>query len=126
MKYSFSGRAALVTGAGSGIGEAIARLLASNGLSVVVSDVSADNAQRVTSLINAEGGHADILAVPDLESGNMLAKQLEYLGGATGSGLVLGARVPIALTSRADARDTRLASCAVAVLLAHHYQKAPL
>ena len=58
MKYSFSGRVALVTGAGSGIGEAIARLLASNGLSVVVSDVSADNAQRVTSLINAEGGHA--------------------------------------------------------------------
>ena len=54
MKYSFSGRAALVTGAGSGIGEAIARLLASNGLSVVVSDVSADNAQRVTSLISTE------------------------------------------------------------------------
>ncbi len=58
MKYSFSGRVALVTGAGSGIGEAIARLLASNGLNIVVSDVSADNAQRVTSLINAEGGHA--------------------------------------------------------------------
>ena len=58
MQYSFSGRVALVTGAGSGIGEAIARLLASNGLNVVVSDVSADNAQRVTSLINAEGGHA--------------------------------------------------------------------
>lgn len=55
MQYSFSGRVALVTGAGSGIGEAIARLLASNGLNVVVSDVSADNAQRVTSLINAEG-----------------------------------------------------------------------
>lgn len=58
MQYSFSGRVALVTGAGSGIGESIARLLASNGLNVVVSDVSADNAQRVTSLINAEGGHA--------------------------------------------------------------------
>ena len=50
MQYSFSGRVALVTGAGSGIGEAIARLLASNGLNVVVSDVSADNAQRVTRL----------------------------------------------------------------------------
>ena len=58
MKYSFSGRAALVTGAGSGIGEAIARLLASNGLSVVVSDVSADNAQRVAKLISADGGQA--------------------------------------------------------------------
>ena len=58
MKYSFSGRVALVTGAGSGIGEAIARLLASNGLSVVVSDVSADNAERVAKLINTDGGQA--------------------------------------------------------------------
>ena len=58
MQYSFSGRVALITGAGSGIGEAIARLLARNGLNVVVSDVSADNAQRVTSLINVEGGQA--------------------------------------------------------------------
>jgi phosphate acetyltransferase/phosphate butyryltransferase len=64
--------------------------------------------------------------VPDLESGNMLAKQLEYLGDAASAGIVLGARVPIVLTSRADSRETRLASCAMAVLLAHHYQGAPL
>ena len=55
-------------------------------------------------------GDADILAVPDLESGNMLAKQLEYFAGASGAGLVLGARIPIALTSRADGPKTRVAS----------------
>jgi phosphate acetyltransferase/phosphate butyryltransferase len=71
-------------------------------------------------------GRADILVVPDLESGNMLAKQLEYLGEATTAGIVLGARVPIVLTSRADSRETRLASCAIAVLLAHHYKGAPI
>jgi NAD(P)-dependent dehydrogenase (short-subunit alcohol dehydrogenase family) len=58
MHYSFYGRVALVTGAGSGIGEAIARLLARNGLSVVVSDVSARNAERVVGLIRSAGGHA--------------------------------------------------------------------
>jgi phosphate acetyltransferase len=57
-----------------------------------------------------------VLVVPDLESGNMLAKQLEYLGGADLAGVVLGARVPIVLTSRADSAQARLASCAVAVL----------
>ena len=56
--------------------------------------------------------------VPDLESGNMLAKQLSFLAGADAAGVVLGARVPIILTSRADGERTRLASCAVAVLLA--------
>jgi phosphate butyryltransferase len=56
--------------------------------------------------------------VPDLESGNMLAKQLCYLAGADAAGVVMGARVPIVLTSRADSARTRLASCAVAVLLA--------
>ena len=56
----------------------------------------------------------------------MLAKQLEYLGEATTAGIVLGARVPIVLTSRADSRETRLASCAIAVLLAHHYKGAPI
>jgi len=55
--------------------------------------------------------------VPDLESGNMLAKQLEYLGGAASAGIVLGARVPIVLTSRADSRASRIASCAIALLL---------
>ena len=83
-------------------------------------------AARTKGIVSEVAGRADILVVPDLESGNMLAKQLEYLGDAASAGIVLGARVPIVLTSRADARDTRLASCAVAVLLAHHYQKAPL
>lgn len=69
-------------------------------------------------------GQADILVVPDLESGNMLAKQLEYLGGAQLAGIVLGARVPVILTSRADSAETRLTSCAVAVLL--HYDTHPL
>jgi phosphate acetyltransferase len=61
--------------------------------------------------------------VSDLESGNMLAKQLEYLGGAQLAGIVLGARVPTILTSRADSAETRLTSCAVAVLL--HYATHP-
>jgi phosphate acetyltransferase len=64
-------------------------------------------------------GQADILVVPDLEAGNMLAKQLSYLAGAEGAGIVLGARVPIVLTSRADSVRTRLASTAVMVLVAH-------
>ena len=62
-------------------------------------------------------GRADVLVVPDLESGNMLAKQLEYLAEAELAGVVLGARVPIILTSRADTPKTRLASAAVAALL---------
>ncbi len=65
-------------------------------------------------------GQADILMVPDLESGNMLAKQLEYLAGATGSGIVLGARVPIALTSRADGPNARVASALLALLIVQH------
>jgi phosphate acetyltransferase len=65
-------------------------------------------------------GDADILVVPDLESGNMLAKQLEYLAGAIASGIVLGARVPIALTSRADGAPARVASALLAKLIAHH------
>ncbi len=64
-------------------------------------------------------GQADILLVPDLEAGNMLAKQLAYLAGAEGAGIVLGARVPIVLTSRADSVRTRLASTAVLALVAH-------
>lgn len=63
-------------------------------------------------------GQADILVVPDLEAGNMLAKQLTFLGQADAAGVVLGAQVPIILTSRADSQRTRLASCAVAVLMA--------
>ena len=68
-------------------------------------------------------GDADILAVPDLESGNMLAKQLEYFAGASGAGLVLGARIPIALTSRADGPKTRVALALLALLVAHSQLK---
>jgi phosphate acetyltransferase len=63
-------------------------------------------------------GRANVLVVPDLEAGNMLAKSLSFLAGADAAGIVLGARVPIILTSRADSVTTRLASCAVAVLVA--------
>ncbi|MGI4859111.1 MAG: bifunctional enoyl-CoA hydratase/phosphate acetyltransferase [Janthinobacterium lividum] len=78
-------------------------------------------AARVKGIVSSVAGRADILVVPDLESGNMLAKQLEYLGGAKSAGIVLGARVPIILTSRADSREARVASAAVAVLIAHHH-----
>lgn len=70
-------------------------------------------------------GVADILVVPDLESGNMLAKQLEYLAEAEAAGIVLGARVPIILTSRSDSAKSRLASSAIAVLVAHGRRHAP-
>ncbi|MGO9122501.1 MAG: bifunctional enoyl-CoA hydratase/phosphate acetyltransferase, partial [Desulfomonilaceae bacterium] len=68
-------------------------------------------------------GEADILLAPDLEAGNMLAKQLAYLGRADSAGIVLGARVPIILTSRADSAEGRLASCAVAVAFAHRLRE---
>ena len=80
-------------------------------------------AATIKNLVSPVTGQADILVVPDLESGNMLAKQLEYLGGAQLAGIVLGARVPTILTSRADSAETRLVSCAVAVLL--HYAEHP-
>jgi phosphate acetyltransferase len=78
------------------------------------------HAAHIKNIVSDVAGDADILAVPDLESGNMLAKQLEYLAGATGAGLVLGACVPIALTSRADGPATRVASALLALLAAHH------
>ncbi len=65
-------------------------------------------------------GEADILVAPDLEAGNMIAKQLMYLAGADSAGLVLGARVPIMLTSRADGTLSRLVSAALAQLMVHH------
>jgi phosphate acetyltransferase len=82
------------------------------------------NAAKIKHLNSPVTGQADILIVPDLESGNMLAKQLEYLGGAQLAGIVLGARVPVILTSRADSAETRLTSCAVACLL--HYATHPV
>jgi phosphate acetyltransferase/phosphate butyryltransferase len=82
-------------------------------------------AARIKGIDSKVAGQADILLVPDLESGNMLAKQLEYLDHAGMAGVVLGARVPIVLTSRADQAPARVASCALAVLLAHHYRSSP-
>ena len=71
-------------------------------------------------IVSAVAGRADILVAPDLDAGNMLAKQLEYLAGADIAGVVLGARIPIILTSRADSAHSRLASCAVAALIEQH------
>lgn len=82
-------------------------------------------AARTKGITSPVAGQADILLVPDLESGNMLAKQLMYLGGASSAGIVLGAKIPIVLTSRADSRESRIASCAIALLLAHHYRQTP-
>jgi phosphate acetyltransferase len=78
------------------------------------------HAASIKNIASDVAGDADILVVPDLESGNMLGKQLQYLGGATSSGIVLGARVPIALTSRADGPTARIASALLAKLVAHH------
>jgi phosphate butyryltransferase len=75
-------------------------------------------AAREKGIVSPVAGLADILLMPNLEAANMVAKQLTFLSGAQAAGVVLGARVPIILTSRADSRHTRLASCAVAVLLA--------
>ena len=82
-------------------------------------------AARIKGIVSEVAGQADILVVPDLESGNMLAKQLIFMGGAASAGIVLGAKVPVILTSRADSRDTRIASCAIALMLAHHYRLSP-
>ena len=76
-------------------------------------------AARIKGIKSRVAGQAQILVVPDLESGNMLAKNLSFLSHADAAGIVLGARVPIILTSRADNVRTRLASCAVAMLFAH-------
>jgi phosphotransacetylase len=80
-------------------------------------------AARTKGIVSAVAGQADILVVPDLESGNMLAKQLEYLAGAQAAGIVLGARVPIILTSRADSPLVHKASCALALLMAQSKRK---
>jgi phosphotransacetylase len=78
-----------------------------------------EEAARIKNIVSPVAGRADILLVPDLEAGNMLAKQLMYLAGADSAGIVLGTRVPIVLTSRADSVRTRLASTAVMALVAH-------
>jgi phosphate acetyltransferase len=75
-------------------------------------------AAKIKNIDSPVAGRANVLMVPDLEAGNMLAKSLSFLAGADAAGIVLGARVPIILTSRADSMITRLASCAVAALVA--------
>jgi phosphate acetyltransferase len=82
-------------------------------------------AARIKGIRSEVAGHAQILLVPDLEAGNMLAKNLTFLLKADAAGIVLGARVPIILTSRADSVRTRMASCAVAVLYAHALRTKP-
>ena len=76
-------------------------------------------AARIKKIDSPVAGRANVLVVPDLEAGNMLAKSLTFLAGADAAGIVLGAKVPIILTSRADSLTARLASCAVAALVAH-------
>ncbi|MCP5080981.1 MAG: bifunctional enoyl-CoA hydratase/phosphate acetyltransferase [Alphaproteobacteria bacterium] len=82
-----------------------------------------EKAAKTKNIISDVAGDADILVAPDLEAGNMIAKQLIYLADAESAGIVLGARVPIILTSRADGTLSRLASCALAQLFIHHRSK---
>jgi phosphate acetyltransferase len=81
-------------------------------------------AAEIKKINSPVAGRANVLIVPDLEAGNMLAKSLTFLAGADAAGIVLGAKVPIILTSRADSITTRLASCAVASLVAHARREA--
>lgn len=81
-----------------------------------------EESARIKGIDSLVSGHADILMVPDLEAGNMLVKQLEYLAGASTCGVVIGARVPIALTSRSDNVASRVASAALVKLLASEYK----
>ena len=85
---------------------------------------SAPRRREIKGIKSPVAGQAQILVVPDLEAGNMLAKNLSFLSKADAAGIVLGARVPVILTSRADNVRTRLASCAVASLLAHSRRSA--
>jgi phosphate acetyltransferase len=75
-------------------------------------------AAKIKKIDSPVAGRADVLVVPDLEAGNMLAKSLTFMADADAAGIVVGARVPIVLTSRADSVTARLASCAVAALVA--------
>ncbi|HVY50199.1 phosphate acetyltransferase [Hypericibacter adhaerens] len=77
-----------------------------------------EEAAAIKQIASPVAGKANVLVVPDLEAGNMLAKSLSFLAGADAAGIVMGARVPVILTSRADSVLTRLASCAVASLVA--------
>ena len=79
---------------------------------------------KIKQINSPVAGRANVLVVPDLEAGNMLAKSLSFLANADAAGVVLGARVPIILTSRADSVMTRLASCAVIALVARARREA--
>jgi len=79
-------------------------------------DIQAARTKGITSMV---AGHAEVLIVPNLESGNMLAKELTFIAHAEAAGLVVGAEVPVMLTSRADDVRARLASCALALLYNH-------
>ena len=80
-------------------------------------------AARIKGIVSPVAGKAQILVAPDLEAGNMLAKNLTFLSGAQAAGIVMGARVPIILTSRADSAQTRMASCAVASIYAGYLER---
>ena len=84
-----------------------------------------EEAAKTKKIVSPVAGRADILLLPDLEAGNMVAKQLQYMAGADAAGIVLGARVPIVLTSRADSVRTRLASAAVMALVAQARRSQP-
>jgi phosphate acetyltransferase len=83
------------------------------------------DAAKMKGITSEVAGDPDILLAPDLEAGNMMAKQLSFLANADSAGLVLGARVPVILTSRADSLRSRVASCAVAVMAAHARRQPP-
>lgn len=83
------------------------------------------DAARTKDIASPIGGAADVLIAPNIEAGNMMAKQLAYLANAQSAGLVMGARIPIMLTSRADGQLSRMASCAAAVLVAQHQRLKP-
>ena len=85
--------------------------------SLALDNAISPQAAALKQIVSPVAGRANVLVVPDLEAGNMLAKSLSFLAQADAAGIVLGARVPIILTSRADSLLTRLASCAVAVMV---------
>ena len=120
---------AAISGQIDGIGTAHVRLVAKDNTGTrIVDQALPAGADHAVSLVAAKtkgitsnvAGRADILVTPDLVSGNMLAKQLEYMANALAAAIVIGAKVPIVLTSRADTAETRMASCVIASLVAHH------
>lgn len=90
---------------------------------LAIDNAVSEAAAQAKHIVSPVAGNANILLVPDLEAGNMLAKRLTYMADADATGIVLGARIPIMWTSRADTPRTRIASAAVAVLLAHARRK---